>query len=117
MSAESSHKFVPDDPDLAAEGWHVIDDRGFHLVWFHPPTLRSVNVEAREDASVVITSAHDEHGNPIEDGTHALREFPLFAEAVRAGRAVRRSILAERNDVAIADQLPLLPDDDTPVSL
>jgi hypothetical protein len=113
VSAAPTRKLVPDDPDLAAEGWVVIDDRGLWLLWTHTPSFRSVVVEAREGVSVVLTTRHDELGNPIEDGSHALREFALFGEALQAGRAVRRSILAERNDVTIADQLPLRPADES----
>jgi hypothetical protein len=113
VSAATSRKLVPDDPELVAEGWTVIDDRGFWLLWCHPPSQRTVTVEARDGVSVVLTTRHDELGNPVEDGTHALREFALFGEALQAGRAVRRSILAERHDVTIADQLPLRPADES----
>ncbi|HEY2512776.1 MAG TPA: hypothetical protein VGI39_18040 [Polyangiaceae bacterium] len=108
-------------PEMTDEGWIV--PGGDHIYWLHPSSSRSVSVEgpiARgrcgspcwgpEPASPetrgywVACREHDEHGNPVEGKGYWVESYGV---AVRQARALRRSLLEERADVSIADQIEL----------
>lgn len=109
----------------AEEGWSVIPDAAGHIAqwyWVHVPSNRSISLDEYADKCVidrcgargagwfVSVRAHDEHGNPTAG--EILGPYPLFTEAMTVARAQRRHILAERRDVAIAEQVALFQDGD-----
>lgn len=111
-------------PEMTAEGW-LSAGLGGSLMWCHPPSFRTVNVEARErregDAGfgsddgapedegwMVCVCVRDEGGCPTSD--FKTRWSRSFGDAAREARAIRTAILAERADVATADQGELFED-------
>ncbi len=110
--------------ELADEHWTCLDSDtpGYPATfyWIHPLSSRCVAVEHRggphwvdgtAEGWFVTVCRHDEHGNPESDGHAKLGPFVLMGEAIAAARSIRRSILAERGDVAYAEQTSLFADD------
>lgn len=129
---EHTHR-KPSHPELEAEGWFWMWDRGEDgslLIWMHPPSGRVVSVECfrpspnhevwvtgehsprSNEGWWVICRSHDDLGNPT-DGT-ILAPFELFNDALRRARAIRRAILAEHPDPVTSSQLSLFADEVVP---
>jgi hypothetical protein len=107
-------------PDLVAEGWRAIAD---NIFWLHIPSSRSVAVDSwrwdqcrriqawpepptdpKADGWVVSCREHDELGNPTRGTCFWIASW---AEALRRGRLLRASILAEYKPATHAEQLTL----------
>lgn len=91
-------------PELDAEGWLSMGD-DLAIIYLHGPSRRSVSIVPQPAGGYWVgTTQHDEHGNPGEgDGLY----LASYGEALRQARAQRRALLAERRDVALADQLTI----------
>lgn len=97
-------------PEMEAEGWTPAGDS---LMWLHPPSFRVLVVRPSvmgDDLSPwhVICQVFDESSNPSEaPGDASQSTLPSLARALLFARAVRRSILADRKDISLTEQLDL----------